>query len=349
MRGVFVKLSSVLKSILSVVAVVASVTALIAPSYHPYEMTRQSNSWIKQEPTLDDEMPKEFTVNHWVIHVLAHTADLKHQLSIAGWLDARGGSNSYMRLVLDGTYSHELDFAGKEFKVQDERPQYVKFIQGGVELIVYPFETRLLSIQVDLGRINFSTISRGLPLWLAKDKEQMLTIAKDQLGNASYVGGFGDVTTASGTIPPNQYVNGSFTGYGFYVHWWSDGINQNFIYWDALWIQQDAFYLMMWQSWNPNTEEIYVHSGFIGFPSHKLCYSFDDFKFEDHNGKSFEIRARPRIGKYERGFVDARGARAGQLTAFANPLVKWVGTLSFDGQTISIDTEGSGEVLHTIT
>lgn len=332
------------------VVTAAYVAILTVGWYQPIRIhayTEHSNSWIRQEPTLDDEMAKEFIINHWLIQIFSHTADLRHQLVITGWLDAKGGSTSHMRLIFDG-FVYDVDFTSTEFKIQDQRPQYIKITQGEVELIIYPSEIRLLSIKVNAGRLDFTTTSRGLPLWLAKDQEQMLTIAYDQYGNPSYIGGFGDVTDASGTVSYSD-GNDTFSGYGFYTRWWSNGINQNYIYWDALWMQQDEFYLMMWQSWNPNTKDTYVHSGFLGFPSHKLYYSFDDFEFEDYHGKSFEIRARARIGSYERGFIDAKGTRTGELTAFANPLVNWTGTLSFDDQIISIDTEGSGEVIHTIT
>jgi len=299
-----------------------------------------SNSWIMKETTLDDEMPQEFNVDHWLIHVIAHTKDNNYHLSIHGWLDAGGRGDSYMRLMNE-THEFDIDFTDKEFIVQDHRPEYIKFIQGDVELIVYSDETRVLNIQLGSEKVNFIIHSRGLPLWLAKTPKQMLKCARDREGNPSYIGGFGDLVSATGTV--SSYGDQVFSGYGLYGRWWSDYFSNLVVDWDALWLQQKEFYLMMWHSIDPDTEEVYIHTGFLGLPEENLFYSFDGYNFEDLNGDTFKIN-----GDYDRGHISVEGHRIAELTKFGiHPYVQWSGTLTFDARTISVDAEGSGEVIHT--
>jgi len=100
---------------------------------------------------------------------------------------------------------------------------------------------------------------------------------------------------------------------------------------------------MMWHSIDPDTEEVYIHTGFLGLPEENLFYSFDGYNFEDLNGDTFKIN-----GDYDRGHISVEGHRIAELTKFGiHPYVQWSGTLTFDARTISVDAEGSGEVIHT--
>ena len=92
---------------------------------------------------------------------------------------------------------------------------------------------------------------------------------------------------------------------------------------------------------NPyNLSEIFVHQGRLGFPD--KTYRFDYFTYNGDKWpdlKWFKLK-----GTYEDGEVDLTGEGIGFLHfRQMHPLVRWTGTITRNGQTIIVNSLGSGE------
>lgn len=293
-----------------------------------------SNSWIKQEPSFHDEVLKNSNVEHWLIFLIMHTPDDAHRLSLAGWLDSHGGSSMILKM---DEYQYAFGFTGKQFQFENNEPHNVTIVQGDVEIAIYPNEKRVITVRTSYGAFNFTSLSRGLPLWLARSEDEMIICTKDSFtGHPYYMGGFGDVVTVSGTVQDKD-----FEGYGLYCHWWTNEfIMQD---WASLFLNQEDLYLMTWQSWNKTNPDIeYLSTGFLGFPKKNLYYSFDNFTFISRSSSNYTI-----IGNYEKGFLNIDGKKVAELmnNHQTGIHVQWDGVLTFNQEEITVDAEGSGEIV----
>jgi hypothetical protein len=292
-----------------------------------------SNSWIMQETSFQDEVLKNFNVEHWLVFFILHTPDNTSYLSLAGWLDSHG--QSAMLLKMDDN-QYAFNFAGKQFQFENDEPYNVTIAQGDVEIVVHPNEERIITVHTNYGTYSFTSFSRGLPLWLARNEDEMIICTKNSVtGYPYYIGGFGDLITVSGTVQ-DKY----FEGYGVYVHWWTNEfVMQD---WASLFMNQEDFYLMTWQSWNKTNPAIeYLSTGFLGFPNKNQYYSFDNFTFISRGSSEYTI-----IGNYEKGFININGKKIGELmnNNQTGLYIHWDGTLTFNEEEIAVNAEGSGEI-----
>jgi hypothetical protein len=299
-----------------------------------------SNSSIMQESTLDDEAVKGYATEHWLFNVIAYTADRAHSFKFGGWLDRGGDTEGSMRL--DDLVISTIKPSGPVV-VSDKRPSNISIEQGGWKFTLYSSQERIAKISGSSSGYNYLVTidahSRGLPMWLARTELEMVVAGRDANGTMGFVGGFGDAIDVEITLVSDLY-NLNFTGYGVYVHWWTNHF-PSYVDWINVCVQDSNFYTLIFHSWNPITKERYVHAGFLGFPASKEYYSFDNYEvtYDINVTQPFVI-----TGSYPGGTVNLTGT-----AVYESFWMRWSGTITLHGNAITVTNADSGpEVFQNI-
>lgn len=313
----------------------------------PENPRNTSNSWIMDKPTIEYEKPREDygKMQWWAWMGYAYTKDNEEILLNTNiYADATLlFGNSY---TLDGII-YTFDFTrmrwdkganilnGSMKRASDGvvGSWKLKFPQNGYR--VYEQEIQEETLRIELR-------NHAVPLWAARTEDEMLQIG--WRGDIPvYGGGFHDTVDIRVTLT-NEMETKIFNGQGNYARVWKGPVGQQqgeaavgFIY------QQPEFYINYHYLRNPyDLNEDFIKQGRIGFPDN--AYRFDNFVYQDSGSETLDWFRLD--GTYDAGEVHLTGEKITMLhdRQKHHPLIRWTGTITWNGQTINVNSLGSGEL-----
>lgn len=328
------------------IVVIALFTYFFSNKLLWFQQRNTSNSWIMDKPTIEDEKPKENfgRSQWWAWYGYAYTKNKTSTLLLNANIYPRDGTLYGNAYTLDGiieTFNFNMDISwDEETKTLYGTMKREKDNATGTWSLKFPADGYRLYEQRILNEVfTLRMWSRGVPLWGARYENQMLQVGWSQ-GEPVFGGGFHDcvIVQANLTRGKETWI---FDGFGMYARAWLSEIIGKGEAVVGFINQQPEFYINFMYVRNPyNLDEIFVKQGRIGFSD--VAYRFDNFIYSGDKWPSlqwFELD-----GTYKDGKVHLVGENIGFLhDRQKHPLIHWTGTITRNGETISVDSLGSGE------
>lgn len=306
--------------------------------------TGTSNSWIMDEPKLEDEIPRSKTTKEWWgLYGHTYTADGLHELLIDFNILREGGG--WVSFTIDGDQTYLKPQNNPIWEPSKPETFFLKINQKvDLRLDWYPGEYRVFNISSPEGKLIIETQSRGIPLWHARTEDEMIAYRETKDGTPTYLGGFGDCVLIEATFTTSSQTL-SFSGFGMYGRGWTKELIGD-AYYRAIFINHPKFYVQVMHDVGPYTGKILYHGGRIGFPDKGIFRRFDNFTYWD-SGPAGEAKYYKLTGNFEGGQVNLMGEKIGFLRIPSHhPYIRWNGTVTVNGETINVanDAFGSGEI-----
>jgi hypothetical protein len=242
-----------------------------------------SNSWIMDEITMNDEIPK----NYWEWQewfwfegegftkegkpfLIIHTFSTQ----VEGWFDYIVNGKSILGEKFPKGFNYSSSPIPTIWREIGDIKSELKFYDNG---------KRVHTITAPDYIINIETNSRGIPLWYSKGKDDVLPLVETPDKELFTFGGFDDAVRFNATITQDGRTV-QLAGYGLYEHSWiSPGwLKKGVAYrnWDWIVFYNAEMYGMLLEtrSWVDNSP--LTRTGRLGFPNKGEYYSFDDFDVE---------------------------------------------------------------------
>jgi hypothetical protein len=307
---------------------------------------RTSNSWIMDEPDLEDEIPlihRGTTKQWWGFYGITYTEDRSHELLLDFNILWRG--TGWVSFTIDGDQYYFKQENNPSWDPSESETFLLKLSPTvHLELNWYPGGYRVFNISSSERKLVIESWSRGIPLWHARTEDEMVVYRETIDGSPTYLAGFGDCISIKATLTTSNETL-TFSGAGMYGRAWTKGAVGD-AYYKAVFVSHPEFYIQVIHTDGPYTGQVLLHAGRIGFPERGLFYRFDNFTYWD-SGPEGLAQYYTVTGTFEGGEVYLTGEKIGYLRVPSHHgYLQWNGTVTINGETIKVayDAFGSGEI-----
>ena len=347
-----------------------------------------SNSHITDTATLEDEFPWGITMkragddlladippwysNNFCNYGVGSSADGKHQIYFCGCFNLTGAK--IHKVGIDGFWYEFRGFGPAHYDDGSKYGSPTIYADAiGPDAIYtlsrsyhYPERRWSWRLQSEKGKISLSISLTPISktFWFGKPRGPYIMHglpSPKRKRTFDVWGGFIDFCAFTGKLKAPLTGEIEIKGISGMDREWHKRIGEDpmkpppfhtVLYYNAFSLTNEEIVMLIYESINPWTGEVWCRQGRIDFPSKDLICIFDDFQYSDDGGlapNKFKVR-----GEHERGSVDLTGVateRWGELrnvdgipVVFNQPFIEWSGKITVDGEEIEVSALGAAEL-----